>query len=54
MIRELKYEADGPTIEELLERIDAGLDVSEPFLRIREAMSEARKMGVSRGTTQAA
>jgi hypothetical protein len=54
LIREAKHDADGSAIQDLLDRIDAGLDVSEPFLRIREAMGEARKMGVSRGTTQAA
>ncbi len=31
----------------LLGRIDPGLDLAEPFGRIREAMSEARKMGVT-------
>lgn len=30
-----------------LERIDTTMDVSEPFTRIREAMGEARKMGVT-------
>ena len=31
----------------LLATLDAGLDFTEPFARIREAMSEARKMGVT-------
>ena len=51
---ESKWAADLPVIQERLERIDLGMDLSEPFLRIREAMGEARKMGVNRGTTQAA
>lgn len=54
LVHEAKHDADVPTIQELLERIDAGLDISEPFLRIREAMTEARKMGVNRGTAQVA
>jgi hypothetical protein len=38
---------DAERIRRLWDRIDPGLDVSEPFARIREAMSEARKLGVS-------
>jgi hypothetical protein len=38
---------DGPQLKELFERL-AGLDVSEPFARIRDAVAEARKMGVTR------
>ena len=34
-------------IQGLLEKIDPGMDMSEPFARIREAMVEARKMGVT-------
>jgi hypothetical protein len=37
---------DVSACKELLARID-GLDLSEPFTRIREAMGEARKMGVT-------
>jgi hypothetical protein len=33
--------------QELFQRVGAGLDVNEPFLRVREAIVEARKMGVS-------
>ena len=45
-----KYAADRDRIIELLSRIDAGFDLAEPFSRIREAMGEARRMGVtSRG-----
>lgn len=39
--------ADVPVVRELLERLDAGFDLAEPFARIREAMGEARKMGVT-------
>jgi hypothetical protein len=45
-----RYAHDLGRIRELLDALDGGLDVSEPFARIREAMGEARKMGVtSRG-----
>jgi hypothetical protein len=37
--------ADGARIIEILERL-GGLDLSEPFTRIRDAIAEARKMGV--------
>lgn len=33
--------------QDLFHRVGAGLDVNEPFLRVREAVVEARKMGVS-------
>ena len=59
-----RYEREGPPIyfdprlaedrgriQALLERLDTGFDMREPFSRIREAMSEARKLGV---TTRAA
>jgi hypothetical protein len=42
-----RYPGDGPSIEQMLEQIRGTLDLSEPFLRIRDAMSEARKMGVT-------
>ena len=38
---------DRPKIEAVLQATDAGMDLSEPFARIREAMGEARKMGVT-------
>jgi hypothetical protein len=31
----------------MLDRVDAALDLAEPFGRIREAMTEARKTGVA-------
>jgi hypothetical protein len=40
-----RYADDGPTIERLLNAVDSSVDLLEPFLRIRDAMSEARKTG---------
>jgi hypothetical protein len=37
---------DRAVVQELFEQME-GLDLQEPFLRIRDAMSEARKMGVT-------
>jgi hypothetical protein len=37
---------DVPRLRELFERLQ-GLDVVEPFVRIRDAITEARKMGVT-------
>jgi hypothetical protein len=39
--------ADEDSARAILERLDAALDLAEPFGRIREAMTEARKMGVT-------
>jgi hypothetical protein len=45
-----RFPTDGTVIRELLGRLDGTLDLVEPFGRIREAIAEARKMGVtSRG-----
>lgn len=41
-----RYLSDLPALRTLLERLD-GMDLAEPFGRIREAISEARKMGVT-------
>lgn len=41
-----EFACDVPPMKELFERL-AGLDVAEPFARIREAVAEARKMGVT-------
>jgi hypothetical protein len=38
---------DEDRVRAMLERVDAALDLAEPFARIREAMGEARKMGVT-------
>jgi hypothetical protein len=40
------YAADLPRLKEPLERL-GGLDLAEPFARIREAIAEARRMGVT-------
>lgn len=37
---------DAARIRDLLSRLDTGFDLAEPFVRIREAIGEARKMGV--------
>jgi hypothetical protein len=41
-----RYPADVATANEMLERLEGALDLAEPFARIREAVAEARKMGV--------
>jgi hypothetical protein len=41
------HTADANLIRELLVRIDATMDLAEPFQRIREGMTEARRMGVA-------
>lgn len=41
-----KFTEDMAALRALLERVDTG-DWAEPFARIREALSEARKMGVT-------
>jgi hypothetical protein len=44
------YPQDRATVEELLAADGGGLNLTEPFIRIREAMAEARKTGtVNRG-----
>lgn len=42
-----KFAADRPRIDDLLNRLDDAIDLAEPFARIRDAVAEARKMGVS-------
>jgi hypothetical protein len=45
-----RFPADAQAVREALERCSGFIDLTEPFLRIREAVGEARKMGVtSRG-----
>jgi hypothetical protein len=39
--------ADDSAIHQLLGRIETAFDLAEPFDRIREALCEARKMGVA-------
>jgi hypothetical protein len=42
-----KFVADEAMIETRLEGVDPAVDLSEPFERVREAVAEARKMGVA-------
>ena len=42
-----KFPADVDAAAALLERVDPAVDVAEPFARVREAVAEARKMGVT-------
>lgn len=42
-----KHAVDLPLIHARLDQIDPAVDLAEPFARIREAMLEARKMGVT-------
>ncbi|HZU35417.1 MAG TPA: hypothetical protein VFA18_05895 [Gemmataceae bacterium] len=41
-----RFPDDVARTRELLGHLDVGFDLAEPFVRIREAISEARKMGV--------
>jgi hypothetical protein len=34
-------------VRELLDRLEGTVELGEPFVRIREAIGEARKMGVT-------
>ncbi|HJZ93882.1 MAG TPA: hypothetical protein VKE40_23615 [Gemmataceae bacterium] len=42
-----RWASDEGSVRRILDRLDAALDLAEPFARIREAMGEARKMGVT-------
>jgi hypothetical protein len=42
-----KHPNDLPRIKSVLDQLDANLDLIEPFSRIREAIAEARKLGVT-------
>ena len=42
-----RFEADAAAVRGLLDRLDAAFDLTEPFQRVREAVAEARKMGVA-------
>jgi hypothetical protein len=42
-----RYPGDVPVLREMFERLDGVVDLAEPFARIREAIGEARKMGVT-------
>ncbi len=41
-----RFQADAAAAQSLLEKLDGSLDLGEPFTRIREAIGEARRMGV--------
>lgn len=43
-----RFPEDLPAVRELLGRVEEGLDLAEPLARIREAIAEARKMGVTK------
>jgi hypothetical protein len=42
-----RYPGDVAAVREILERIDGTIDLAEPFARVREAIGEARKIGVA-------
>jgi hypothetical protein len=42
-----RFLADRTAITQLLDRVDTAVELAEPFARIREAIAEARKMGVT-------
>jgi hypothetical protein len=42
-----RFPGDVESVRELLQRMDGAVDLAEPFGRIREAIGEARKMGVA-------
>ena len=42
-----RYPSDVPLVSDLLSQLEGSVDLQEPFLRIREAIGEARKMGVT-------
>jgi hypothetical protein len=45
-----QFGADKPAVCKLMERLPEAFDLAEPFARIREAIGEARKMGVTSRT----
>ena len=42
-----RFRDDAPAVRRLLDHLDPSFDLAEPFGRIREAIGEARKMGVT-------
>ena len=42
-----RFAADRDAVAALLDRVDSAVDLTEPFARVREAVGEARKMGVT-------
>ena len=49
LYRHPRFPTDAAAITALLDRLDGILDLAEPFARVREAIVEARKMGVTKG-----
>ena len=47
LVGHARFPDDVPRVTDLLATLESGLDFTEPFARIREAISEARKMGVT-------
>jgi hypothetical protein len=47
LLRHPDYPGDEAASREILARLGDGLDLAEPFARIREAIGEARKLGVT-------
>jgi hypothetical protein len=43
-----RHPQDEQVVRRILDTVGGSLDLAEPFLRIREAMSEARQMGVTK------
>jgi hypothetical protein len=41
------FAADEPAVRGLFDAVDPAVDLAEPFARVREAVAEARKMGVT-------
>lgn len=48
LYRHPRFQGDSELIAALVERLDGVLDLAEPFSRVREAISEARKIGVTK------
>jgi hypothetical protein len=42
-----RFANDGTAVAAILDRVDTAVELGEPFARIREAIAEARKMGVT-------
>jgi hypothetical protein len=47
LIHHPRYPADKSAIHDLMEQLNQSMELPEPFARVREALAEARKMGVS-------
>jgi hypothetical protein len=42
-----RFPHDGAAVREMLDRLEGTVDLAEPFCRIREAIGEARRMGIA-------